>query len=60
MEDEGLALQERVLDTYSALAAAEPERLRRVDAERPPAEIHAEVLATVQRALSASEQGAPA
>jgi dTMP kinase len=46
-EDEGVALQERVRDAYEELADAEPNRFRRVDADRPPQEVHAEVVALV-------------
>ena len=49
-EGEGRALQERVLAAYEELAAAEPGRWRRVDADRPPGQIHAEVLAEVEAA----------
>jgi dTMP kinase len=51
-EDEGTALQEAVLVAYEDLVAADPERWRRVDATRDPAEIHAEVLADVEAARS--------
>jgi dTMP kinase len=51
-EDEGLALQERVLGAYEELAAADPGRWRRVDAARPPEEVHADVLAEVEAARS--------
>jgi dTMP kinase len=53
-EDEGAELQERVLAAYDALAAAEPERWRRIDADRPPDEIHADVLAAVESARAAA------
>jgi dTMP kinase len=49
-EDEGLALQRRVLASYERLAEAEPDRWRRIDAERPPADVHADVLAAVEEA----------
>jgi dTMP kinase len=55
-EGEGRALQERVLAAYEELAAADPERWRRIDADRPPQEVHADVLAAVEAARS----GAPA
>jgi dTMP kinase len=51
-EDEGAALQEAVLDTYSRLMADDPRRWRRIDATRAPEEIHAEVLAEVEAARS--------
>jgi dTMP kinase len=50
-ENEGRALQAQVRDAYERLAAASPERWRRVDAARPPDEVHAEVLAAVEKAL---------
>jgi dTMP kinase len=55
-EGEGRRLQERVLAAYEELAAAEPGRWRRVDADRPPENVHADVLA----AVSAAREGAPA
>ena len=51
-ESEGRALQERVRDSYERLAAAAPERWRRIDAARPADAVHAEVLAAVERALA--------
>jgi dTMP kinase len=51
-EDEGAALQEAVLDTYSRLMADDPRRWRRIDATRAPEEIHEEVLAEVEAARS--------
>ena len=51
-EDEGAALQEAVLDTYSRLIAEDPGRWRRIDATRAPEEIHADVLAEVEAARS--------
>lgn len=51
-EDEGVALQQAVLEAYERLAAAEPARWRRVDAARSPQEVHAEVLAAVEAARS--------
>jgi dTMP kinase len=51
-EDEGGALQQAVLEAYERLVAAEPGRWRRVDGSRPPAEVHAEVLAEVEAARS--------
>ena len=48
-EEEGAALQEKVLAAYEKLAAAEPERWVRIDAGREPAEVHADVLAAVER-----------
>jgi dTMP kinase len=46
-ESEGAGLQLRVQEAYERMAAAEPERWRRIDADRDPAEVHAEVLALV-------------
>jgi len=51
-EDEGRALQEAVLAAYQELAAADPVRWRRIDADRAPEEVHAEVLAEVEAARS--------
>jgi dTMP kinase len=51
-EDEGSALQEAVLETYSRLMSEDPRRWRRVDATRTPEEIHAEVLAEVEAVRS--------
>jgi dTMP kinase len=52
-EDEGAALQRRVADAYDQLAGEDPERWRRIDARRSPAEVHSEVLAAVESALGA-------
>ena len=49
-EDEGRGLQQRVLAAYDELAAADPSRWRRVDADRDPAAVHADVLAEVEAA----------
>ena len=46
-EDEGAALQQAVLETYERLVASDPGRWRRIDATRPPEEVHAEVVAEV-------------
>ncbi len=53
-EDEGAALQERVRDAYERLAEAEPGRVRRVDADRPPEVVHADVVALVDAARTAA------
>jgi dTMP kinase len=58
-ETEGRALQERVLAAYDELAHAEPRRWRRIAADRPAAEVHADVLAAVRAALD-EPAGAPA
>jgi dTMP kinase len=47
-EDEGAALQQAVLEAYEQLVAADPGRWRRIDATRPPAEVHAQVVAEVE------------
>jgi dTMP kinase len=52
-EDE---LQRRVHAAYERLAAEDPARWRRIPADRPPEEVHADVLAAVQ----AARAGAPA
>jgi dTMP kinase len=53
-EDEGAALQRQVLDAYEQLAATDPARWRRIDAGRPPDEVHADVLAAVEAARGAA------
>jgi dTMP kinase len=50
-EDEGEELQEAVGAAYEHLIEADPERWRRIDATRPPDEVHADVLAAVKEAL---------
>jgi len=55
-ESEGQTLQEAVLAAYERLAEGEPGRWRRIDADRPAEEVHAEVLAEVR----AARAGAPA
>jgi dTMP kinase len=51
-EAEGAGLQIRVQDAYERMAAAEPDRWRRVAADRDPADVHADVLAEVESALA--------
>jgi dTMP kinase len=51
-EDEGAELQQAVLEAYERLVAADPGRWRRVDATRPPEQVHADVLAEVEAARS--------
>jgi dTMP kinase len=51
-EEEGSALQESVLAAYGELAAANPARWVRVAADRPPDEVHQDVLAAVERVLA--------
>ena len=53
-EAEGAALQQDVLVAYAELASADPARWRRIDAHRPPEEVHADVLAGVRAALPAT------
>lgn len=50
-ENEGRALQEQVRDAYERLAAEDPARWQRIDAARSPEDVHADVLAAVERAL---------
>ena len=52
-EEEGAELQTLVHDAYEELAAAEPGRIRRVDANRPSDEVHADVVELVEAARSA-------
>src|SRR2546423_2131933 len=49
-EDEGRELQRAVLDAYEELAAIDPGRWRRLDADRPPQQVHADVLAAGEAA----------
>ena len=49
-EAEGTALQREVLAAYERLAAEDPARWRRVDAERPAEDVHADVFAAVEAA----------
>jgi dTMP kinase len=56
-EEEGAELQRQVLAAYEELMAADPDRWRRIDADRPPEEVHADVLAAVE---AARRSGAPA
>ena len=55
-ENEGAALQARVFAAYEELVARDPARFRRIAADRPPDEVHADVLAAVE----AARAGAPA
>ena len=52
-EAEGLGLQERVLEAFHALAQAEPERWRVVNADQNEAKLHAEILELVNQARAA-------
>jgi dTMP kinase len=47
-ESEGAAFQSKVRQAYERMAAAEPARWRRLDANRDPSEVHAEVLSIVE------------
>jgi dTMP kinase len=51
-ESEGMAFQLRVQEAYEQMAAAEPERWRRVAADRDPSAVHAEVLSIVESKAS--------
>jgi len=53
-EREGVELQRSVAGAYVDLAEANPQRWRRIDAGRDPEAVHADVLAAVQHALSAT------
>lgn len=52
-EREGSELQEQVAAAYDRLAAAEPERWRRIRADRDPEAVHADVLQAVESARRA-------
>jgi dTMP kinase len=54
-EEEGASLQEAVVAAYERLIELDPDRWRRLDATRSPAEIHAEVLAEVEAARSGAK-----
>lgn len=49
-EQEGAQLQERVRGAYAQLAQRDPQRWRRIAADRPPDQVHADVLAAVRAA----------
>ena len=49
-EQEGRRLQDKVAAAYEELAAAAPERWRRVGADRDPGQVHLDVMAAVQAA----------
>jgi dTMP kinase len=59
-EQEGIELQQRVAAAYERLAAAEPSRWRRVDADRPPEEVHRELVEAVRSMLADRAQGSMA
>ena len=52
-EREGSELQEQVAAAYDRLAAAEPDRWRRIRADRDPEAVHADVLQAVESARRA-------
>ena len=52
-EAEGVEFQERVLEAFRALAQAEPQRWRVVDADQDEATLHADILAMVNQARDA-------
>lgn len=56
-EQEGAGLQERVALAYEELVARDPGRWRRIDADRDPALVHADVLAAVEAARAAPASG---
>lgn len=49
IEAEGIELQRRVADAYDRMASAEPARWVRIDASRSEDEVHAEILALLER-----------
>src|SRR5690606_31899461 len=51
MDAEGEAFYTRVREAYLAIAAAEPERFRTIDADRPIGAIHADVRAHIEELL---------
>ena len=53
-EDEGDSLQKAVYEAYKRLAAEDPGRWLTVDAGRPSHDVHADVLAAVEHARSAT------
>jgi dTMP kinase len=53
-EQEGAALQVQVAAAYEELVAADPARWRRVDADRDPDAVHADVVAAVEAARQAA------
>ena len=58
-ESEGARLQQAVGDAYAQMAAAAPNRWRRIAADRPPEAVHADVLAAVTaRSAVATGSGA--
>jgi dTMP kinase len=49
-ESEGTRLQQQVLEAYEAFSSEEPQRWRRIDAARPPEEVHRDVMAAIAAA----------
>ena len=47
----GNGFHDRVVDAFSALAAKEPERFRRIDAGGSPDEVHARIMAAIEPLL---------
>jgi len=59
-EAEGAALQRQVLAGYRELAAAEPARWARIDADRPREQVHADVLRAVREVMAVAGEPAGA
>jgi dTMP kinase len=55
-EREGAELQREVAAAYDRLAASDPVRWRRVDADRDPEAVHADVLAAVEAARRSEDE----
>lgn len=53
LESEAVEFHRAVVGAYRRLAAAEPERWVRLDATRPPEEVHAAVMEALARAVAA-------
>ncbi len=51
MESAGADFQRAVAEAYERLAAAEPERWVRIDADQPSGRVHSEVMASMSRLL---------
>lgn len=51
MEAKGIAYQQRVAEGFRAIAAADPERVKRIDAARAIDAIHADVMVAVRAVL---------
>lgn len=59
-EAEGAVLQRQVLAGYRELAAAEPSRWARIDADRPREQVHADVLRAVREVMAVAGEPAGA